>query len=77
MEALEALGHGVRLMVVGMVFVMVFLTLLIYAIAFVSRLINGVDSKAVALNSAPKDEVEDLAKKAALVAAVHHHRQMQ
>jgi len=79
----ELFGEGVNLMISGMGFVMFFLFILIYAIAFMSKLINQYFSEPIpAPVSKPQvatppiqDDLERL--RPVIVATIVHHRRKQ
>lgn len=80
----ELFGEGVNLMISGMGFVMLFLFILIYAIAFMSKIINQYFPEPVPVTPPPKpsaapppvqDDLERL--RPVIVAAIAHHRRKQ
>lgn len=79
----ELFGEGVNLMIAGMGFVMFFLFVLIYAIAFMSKIINQYFPKPVPVAPPPKPQVvppaqDDLERlRPVIVAAIAHHRRKQ
>ncbi|WGE31980.1 oxaloacetate decarboxylase subunit gamma [Actinobacillus genomosp. 2] len=78
----ELFGEGINLMISGMGFVLLFLIVLIYAISFISTLINkyfpepipAPTAKPVS-NSTPINDLERL--RPVIVAAIAHHRRQQ
>ncbi|MDG6895261.1 oxaloacetate decarboxylase subunit gamma [Volucribacter amazonae] len=81
MSEIQLLQHGINLMIVGMGFVLFFLLILIYAISFMSKLINRFFPETVIPNEnlkpiTPADD--ELARlRPVIIAAVHHHRRQQ
>lgn len=80
----ELFGEGVNLMIAGMGFVMFFLFVLIYAIAFMSKIINQYFPEPLPATPAPKPQAaispaqDDLERlRPVIVAAIAHHRRKQ
>lgn len=76
----ELFGEGVNLMFAGMGFVLLFLFLLIYAISFISTLINRYFPEPISVPtqklpiSQNQDDLERL--RPVIVAAIAHHRRI-
>ncbi|MFA9488590.1 MULTISPECIES: oxaloacetate decarboxylase subunit gamma [unclassified Mannheimia] len=76
----ELFGEGLNLMFAGMGFVLLFLFLLIYAISFISSLINRYFPESTPVPkqkspiSQPQDDVEHL--RPVIIAAIAHHRRI-
>lgn len=84
MNNAELFGEGINLMISGMGFVMFFLFILIYAIAFMSKIINRYFPEPLPTNKTPnlqatslpvQDDIERL--RPVIVAAIAHHRKKQ
>ncbi|WGE89366.1 oxaloacetate decarboxylase subunit gamma [Actinobacillus arthritidis] len=78
----ELFGEGINLMISGMGFVLLFLIVLIYAISFISTLINKYFPEPIPApaakpvsNSTPINDLERL--RPVIVAAIAHHRRQQ
>lgn len=77
----ELFGKGISLMFSGMGFVIIFLLLLIYAISFISIIINRYFPEPIPTTNAkkipqsPHDDLEHL--RPVIVAAIAHHRRVQ
>ncbi|HGO5824348.1 TPA: oxaloacetate decarboxylase subunit gamma [Mannheimia haemolytica] len=81
MTPAELFAEGINLMVAGMGFVMLFLLVLIYAISFISNIINRYFPEPVVFPPTPKitpqsppDDLERL--RPVIVAAIAHHRRI-
>ena len=81
MAPAELFAEGINLMVAGMGFVMLFLLVLIYAISFISKIINQYFPEPVTSPSTPKitpqsppDDLERL--RPVIAAAIAHHRRI-
>lgn len=77
----ELFSEGINLMISGMGFVLFFLFILIYAISFVSTIINKYFPDPIPIQTAKptivssSDETERL--RLVIAAAIHHHRRQQ
>ncbi|WP_018652403.1 oxaloacetate decarboxylase subunit gamma [Actinobacillus capsulatus] len=78
----ELFGEGINLMISGMGFVLLFLIVLIYAISFISTLINKYFPEPIPApvakpvsSSTPINDLERL--RPVIVAAIAHHRRQQ
>lgn len=84
MNNTELFGEGINLMISGMGFVMFFLFILIYAITFMSKIINRYFPEPLPTNKTPKlkvdyspvqDDIERL--RPVIMAVIAHHRKKQ
>ena len=78
----ELFGEGINLMISGMGFVLLFLIVLIYAISFISTLINKYFPEPIsapvakpAPSAIPSNDLEHL--RPVIAAAIAHHRRQQ
>ncbi|AGI33583.1 TPA: oxaloacetate decarboxylase subunit gamma [Mannheimia haemolytica] len=80
MAPAELFAEGINLMVAGMGFVMLFLLVLIYAISFISKIINQYFPEPVSIPASktvpqsPPDDLERL--RPVIAAAIAHHRRI-
>lgn len=83
MTSAELFGEGVNLMISGMGFVLFFLFVLIYAVAFMSKIINQYFPEPLPAAPATKPQTappvqDDLERlRPVIVAAIAHHRRKQ
>ncbi|KIE89782.1 putative oxaloacetate decarboxylase gamma chain [Actinobacillus pleuropneumoniae] len=78
----ELFGEGINLMISGMGFVLLFLIVLIYAISFISTLINKYFPEPIPApvakpvpSAVPTDKLDHL--RPVIAAAIAHHRRQQ
>lgn len=77
----ELFGEGINLMLSGMGFVLIFLLVLIYAISFISTIINRYFPEPTqpqipkTSSQPPSDDLEHL--RPIIVAAIAHHRKVR